>query len=311
MHCDNVGDEIEALVASSLLRRTREADEPRYSMLESIREYGLRELSETGEAETARESHARWCLALAKRAAPELNESGQAHWLDRLEAELDNIRSALAWALEQPCAEFALALASALRRFWLARGYLVEGQDWLERALAKAGPADPAMRAQAMFAAGELAFFLEDVARARELAEEGLGICRSLGDASGAADALLGLGHLARGSGDLQGAEAYLREGIALAESVNDDKLLPMLQEALGHVAMEQGDLDVAEGFFRESFDRDQLAGDVRGQASTLTALGDLSSRRGDSTQAVAYHEAALRACANRERSGTTRTWGT
>lgn len=290
-HCRH---DILALMESSLVIRTEGEESPRFSMMESIREYGLHQLSVNGEAETARQAHAIWCLGLAERAVPNLKEASQAKWLDQLEVELDNMRAALAYALQQPHAELALSLASTLRRFWLVRGYLVEGRDWLERALAMPGSVEPATRVQAIFAAGELAFFLEDASRARALAEEGLVICRSLGDASGAADALLGLGHLTRVAGDLHRAEMYLREGIALAESVNDDSLLSMLQEALAHVAIEYGNLDLAEALFTNSLELDRRSGNVRGEASSLSGLADVSSRRGDIERAIEIAEEAL-----------------
>lgn len=286
--------DIQALMESSLVIKTEGEESPRFSMMESIREYGLRELSVNGETEAARRAHAVWCLGLAERAAPNLKEASQAKWLDQLEVELDNIRAALAWSLEQPQAELALSVASTLRRFWLARGYLVEGRDWLERSLAMPGSGDPAIRVQGIFAAGELAFFLEDASRAMALAEEGLAICRSLEDASGAADALLGLGHLTRVAGDLRGAEIYLREGIALAQSVKNDNLLSMLQEALAHVAMEYGNLDLAEALFTDSLELDRLSGHVRGEASSLSGLAGVLSRRGEIERAMEIAEEAL-----------------
>ncbi|HEV2108897.1 MAG TPA: BTAD domain-containing putative transcriptional regulator, partial [Thermomicrobiales bacterium] len=290
----SVGEEILSLVDRSLLRRVDEDAGTRFSMLETIREYGLDELSTHGEEDAAKHAHAGWFLALAEQAAPELTEATQGDWLDRLEADLDNIRAALAWTLGQPGAERALQLASTLRRFWLARGYLVEGRDWLERALARGESAQPATRVKAMFAAGELAFFLKDHCRATALAEEGLQICRSLGDARGIADALLGLGHLTRHTGDLDRAAMFLDEGIAVADAAGDGISRSLLQEALGEVALAQGNLDRAELLFSEALRHYRLAGEQRGVASILTALGNVARLRGDIEQAIELVEDAL-----------------
>jgi predicted ATPase/DNA-binding SARP family transcriptional activator len=289
-----VGYEIASLVDRGLLRRLDQDAETRFSMLETIREYGLDELSAHGEEDAAKDAHAHWFLALAERATPALTGPDQVAWFDRLEIDLDNIRAALEWTLDQPKAEHALKLASALRRFWLARGYLVEGREWLERALARGEDADPATRAKAMFAAGALAFFLGDSCRATALAEEGLSICRSLGDSRGIADALLGLGHLTRQTGDLDGAAMYLTEGIAVADAADDRTNRSLLQEAMGKVFVDQGDLDRAEALFSEVLRHYQLTGGQRGTASILTALGDVARRRGDVEQAIGLVEDAL-----------------
>jgi predicted ATPase len=287
-------DDVDALVISSLLVRVEDDDGPRFSMLESIREYGLGELSASGEEAAARHAHAAWYRALAEEAAPILGETFDRKWLDRLEAELGNFRAALTWALRQPDAEIALRLAAALRRFWLARGYLVEGRDWLEQALAHGSPEPSQARAEAIFATGELSFFLENLDRAKSLAEEGLAICRSLGNARGAADALLGLGHIARQAGDLERAEAYLIEGIALARSAGATATLSPLQEAMARLLADLGRLDEAEALYEEHMQQDRLAGNERGMASSLSGLAKVARKRGDTARAISLVEEAL-----------------
>lgn len=246
-----VEDGIAALVDANLLNR-EDAAGIRYAMLESIREFALGELTAAGEGAPARAAHAGWFVAVAEEAAPELHGPDQQLWLDRLELDFDNIRAALTWSLDGPNAETALRLATAMRHFWLARGYLVEGRVWLERALASDESSDLSTRARAMFAAGELSFFLGNHSRATTLAADGLRICRSLGDARGAADALLGLGQMARLTGDLSGAVAFLEEGIDLARSVADERSLSLHQEALGTVIAERGDHNGAEELYAE-----------------------------------------------------------
>src|SRR5262249_13832105 len=141
---------------------------PRIRMLETIREYALERLDAAGEAVDLGRRHAAWCLTLAERALPELRGPEQAGWLARLDRELDNIRSALAWALEHDAAA-GLRLAGALWRFWLIRGHRHEGRTWLEGLLAlppSAGAGtDTAGRARALHAAGSLAYNQDDYER--------------------------------------------------------------------------------------------------------------------------------------------------
>ncbi|MEJ7762367.1 MAG: tetratricopeptide repeat protein, partial [Thermomicrobiales bacterium] len=233
-------------------------------------------------------------VALAGRAAPELTGAAQGEWLDWLETDLDNIRAALEWTLTRPGAEQALRLASALRRFWLGRGYLVEGRDWLERALAGSEGAKPALRAHTLGAAGELAYFLEDHRRATALAEEGLEICRTLGDARGIADALLGLGHLTRQTGDLERAVTFLDEGMALAGAAGDRVSRALFQEALGTVLVDRGDLDRAESLFTAALHDHRETGHDRGVAAHLSLLGTLARQRGNTCQAMVHWEEAI-----------------
>ena len=106
------------------------AAEARYRMLEPIRQYALGQLEQSGERDMVRGLHARYFLALADRVAPELSRAEQARWLDRLEAEHDNLRTALGWLLEHGDVESAVRLGWYLHRYWWIRGHLAEGQRW-------------------------------------------------------------------------------------------------------------------------------------------------------------------------------------
>ena len=147
----DVLDGLASLIDKSLVRPWAAPTGSRYRMLATLREYGLEQLKAEGENEPTRRRHGAYFLALAERANAELTGPDQAHWLDRLEAERDNIAVALDWALGEPAeADLALRLASALWPFWQIRGYLREASDGLERALAKGESAAPALRAAAL-----------------------------------------------------------------------------------------------------------------------------------------------------------------
>src|SRR5215217_745380 len=125
-----------ALTDQSLVRRSVLPDDSsRWSMLESIRAFGRERLQEAGEAASAQDRHADWCLALAEEAGSHLDGGEQERWLARLDLEHDNARSALRSAAERSDAKRMLALATALAPYWQTRGYLSEGRRWLESAL--------------------------------------------------------------------------------------------------------------------------------------------------------------------------------
>ena len=135
-------DLLSQLVSKSLvLAEQRPGQEGRFRMLETIREYAQEKLAEAGEAEAAQDQHLTYYVALAEEAEPELRGHGQAQWLKRLDQENDNLRAALAWAIQSGQAEPALHLAGDLGGFWNMRGYLLEGHRWLEAALSL--PASP------------------------------------------------------------------------------------------------------------------------------------------------------------------------
>ena len=129
----NVVEDLAALVDKSLVvcdalegRRTR------YRLLETLRQYGINKLRESGEAATARDAHLNWAVELAEEAERHLDGLDQAAWLDRLECELDNLRAALEWAITSRNPEAGLRLASiTIGGMWVWRGHVPEGQRWL------------------------------------------------------------------------------------------------------------------------------------------------------------------------------------
>jgi predicted ATPase len=122
----------------------------RYRILQPIRQYATEKQQQSEEAAGVRERHAAFFLALAEQAEPELEGSRQGAWLDRLEAEHDNLRAALSWLLARRRSEPALRMGAALRRFWFAWSYLSEGIGWLERVLAEGDPATSPARVKAL-----------------------------------------------------------------------------------------------------------------------------------------------------------------
>jgi predicted ATPase/DNA-binding CsgD family transcriptional regulator len=252
-------DAIASLVAKSLVDRVEQPDdEPRFRMLETIREFGLERLAASGEEAAIRTRHATWCLAMAEQGERGLAGPEQGRWLDRLEAEHDNLRAALAWAIDHDV-ESALRIGSALaglQRFWFSRGHISEGRGWLTRALSAGAAAPPALRAKALASAGVLCWTQGDYAGAARLAEESLALARECGDREGTALALRGLGMV--------------------------------------EVRSDWGDLDRAAALFEESLALRRELGDRWGTANMLVWLGHLAARRGDASRAVHLYEEGL-----------------
>src|SRR5262249_26789651 len=151
-------DGVASLADKSFLRQTRPEDaEPRFTMLETIREYGRERLEERGESPAARRAHAAYFLVLAEEGSAEMTAADQQGWLNRCEIELDSIRAAIQYLLAAGEAEWGLRLGAALFAFWEAREHLTEGLEALEALLAMPGSEAPtSLRARALFSAAVL-----------------------------------------------------------------------------------------------------------------------------------------------------------
>jgi tetratricopeptide (TPR) repeat protein len=164
-------------------------------MLEVIREYANERLKATEENDQTMERHATWFLDLAERAAPMLTGVERGLWLDQLEGELDNLRTALRWALDHQRIELGMRLAAALWRFWQIRAHMSEGRQVLAELLEVDAEVDPAIRARALSAAGSLAYWQNDGEASTDLYEASLELRRQLGDPAELASGLYDLGH--------------------------------------------------------------------------------------------------------------------
>ena len=293
----SVLDLITSLVDKSLLRREEGPDgAPRFGMLETIREYALEQLAGSVEAETTRAAHAAWCLAFAERAEPEMTGSAQVRWLDRQDAEMANMRAALAWLSATDRLALALRLAGALARFWEVHGLWTEGRQWLEGLLARtdgdAGLA--ALRATAFGRLGTLASRLRDFERAIDCYEQSLVLSREVGDRRGVALALDNLGYLANDRGDRSRAETLLAESLAIYRELGDGIGLAKALDTLGLIALLHGDHQRADALLGSSLAHSRAAGEEWLMAITLTNLGVLANHRRDYALARQRFEASL-----------------
>jgi len=291
-------DGIAALVDQSLLQQIEElGDEPRFTMLETIREYALERLEASGAA-TVRRRHAEYYLALAERAEPQRWGAEQSVWLDRLELEHDNLRAALVWALDSSAAdthdaEAGASSAGSLWYFWAMRGYLNEGRTWLAHALQRATGRRKA-RAKALIGAASLAWQQGDYAVGRAQGEEAVAVWRELDDHSGLADALHMLGHVRFDQRDYPTAQALFEESLALYRTIGDAVPTGALIGDLGNVAYHQGDYATARARFEESLVLTRKLGLKKGILELVNRLGDLARLAGDYGEAAALYEEGL-----------------
>jgi predicted ATPase/class 3 adenylate cyclase len=216
-------DGLTSLVDKSLIRRTEPAGRPsRFSMLETIREFGQEQLAANGDLELVLRRYAEHFLGLAVEAEPHLTAEGQAAWLDRCDQEHANVRAALRWAIEMGEAGRAQAAAGALWRFWQQRGHLAEGRRWLEEILAMpSGQAPTAARAKALAAAGGIAWW-SDRGASHAFYDEALAIERELGDPARLAEALYNDAFAVAAEHDLTSAARLLDESLDLFRRVGD-----------------------------------------------------------------------------------------
>ncbi|MGH2562662.1 MAG: tetratricopeptide repeat protein [Thermomicrobiales bacterium] len=284
-------DSLASLVDKSLVRQgDGEGDEPRFSLLETIREYALERLAASGEADEVRDRHAAWCLELAEHAVTfPMLETVHPEVFDRLEREYGNLGAALAWLDQRDETPTLLRLATALAPFWSLRSHRIEGLQWLERALAAERQAEtsPALRARALHAAASLARTRGEPARALAFAESALALYRERDDDRDTAVGLNLLGALARGQGEYERAVALFDEALALFEQLNAPTWVALACCNLGILAYWQGYPEQAIALLEDTLHRYRELDDAWGVAITLSDLALITGDHGDHDRAA------------------------
>jgi non-specific serine/threonine protein kinase len=296
-------DLLTSLVNKSLITaESQPGQETRYAMLETIRQYASEKLMQAGEGELLRKRHVAFYVDLAERAEPNLRARDMVLWLDHLEVEHENIRSALEWALEGDI-EAELRLASALLWFWHIRGHKNEGVEWLERALSieaidhEGQPRTPRrarIRGKALNASGSLMVMNQEIARAPVRLEESLALFKELGPPGkqGMAYALLRLAILPSARGR---ANDMLLQSLAWFREIGDKfGVAETLLQLSGLV--QNDDHQQAVLLIEEKLALSREIGDQDGIASALSSLADLALSRDDYEQAIPLYAESLAA---------------
>jgi predicted ATPase/DNA-binding CsgD family transcriptional regulator len=245
-----------ALVNHALVHRDNSSSgEPRYTLLEVVREYGIAKLAEYRELDAAHQAHAMWCVQAAEEAMPHLHGPEGSAWLRRLDLEQDNLRAALTWACASPRPDLGVRLAGALWWYWFHRGAWNEGRRWLELTLAAtAGSNAPGPAARAHLGAGMLAW--------------------------------------AQGSYDT--AKEHLTASLDCWRRCPADAEVGYTLGFLGETLLAMGEPDAALPFATESLAVLDASPDRWGQGFARINLGNLARAQGDQQQAIAYYESAI-----------------
>jgi non-specific serine/threonine protein kinase len=274
-------DGLSALVDMSLLQRVEGSEAgPRFQMLQTVRDFAVEQLNRSDEAAAMQAAHLRYLRRLSVPTRDGVLDAGYMLWLRPMAAEIDNIRAALAWSLQQPDARYdGLALAGALGAFW-AKAHLREGCEWLERFLAADAGAGRPARAGALLTAAQLLIYQHDLSAARRCIHECLDLSRSLGRKAMLVQALCLLGEMYRTN--LSEARAAAREAVALAIELSDPAALLRAYFALGAALCWEGDLAAARGAFEESVAWGRRSSIPFMTGAPLRGLGLVTYREGD-----------------------------
>lgn len=280
-----------ALVDKSLLRRTAAG---RYELHEHLRQYGMQKLEEAGQTEATADRHLAYFLSLAETAEPHLQEAHSTAWLDRLQAEHDNLRAALSWSLAGGSSEGGLRLAAALWVFWWVRGHTGEGRAWLAALLAPNGSAPPTQRARALRAAGALAYYQADLLAAEQQLRRALALFQEVGDLHGISRALRNLSVVLGEQSKFAEARAYAEESLALARTLGDKQNLANVLSDLGVLDYFLGDCARALPYLEESLALNRSLDDQHDIAIRLHNLAEVLGAMGDYARALQLYAESL-----------------
>jgi len=261
---DDVIEPIVSLIEQSLVLPLFEANgEARGSMLQTISEFGRAELQAANEEAAFSAAHARWFLDFAERAEPGLRGNDQTQWVQLIEADLGNVRTAIEWYRSEGDIESALRLASAIGWYWSSPGHFHEGRDLYDRLLAEA-PADirSDVLAKALEGAGDIEDWLMNLPRAQERYEEAAALCRELGDVARLASLTRGLGSIALGRGEPERAEQLFAEAIESSALANDRWNHAASTNLLGSARFARGAFDEAINLCTQAMNEWQELGD-------------------------------------------------
>jgi tetratricopeptide (TPR) repeat protein len=291
----DVLDGISSLADKNLIQTVDRAGlEPRFAMLETVRDYALERLIENSEDWAVRRSHAAYCLVLAEEGNPELSPVERARWLMQCDAEIDNFRYALDWLFQTRYLDWSLRLSVALFRFWDMREHLTEGRARLETVLTLAGDEYPKDRARVAQFAGALASAQGDYPAAENLLSQGLSLYEELGDESGIAASLNALAVTARDRGDYASALKNFECSLVWWRRVSDRVAIARCLHNLATVLRARGDYSRAEWALREAADIFDELGDGAGSAWCVNQRGDIACAQGDMSGAREFYSCAL-----------------
>jgi len=318
-----VTDILTSLADSSLVEAETRGDEPRFGLLETVREYALGRLRDGGAWQEAHDRHAAYFTALAKPAESELRGDGQLAWLNRLEAEAGNLGAALSWLMDQDRLDQAITFIWMTWRFWWLRGHVAEVARHWKTLMAKRQEMAPHECALALSGTGFTFIADGDQDQARSAFEQSLPLFRQAGDPLGAALAAAALGHVLASQHDYERAGDVLGQAMNLLREADTGErteqervqyllVLALVHNFLGQIQLSNADYDRAAQLFTTGLDAarstpdrftilislydlalaSQAQGDLDGAAGLLRQGLSLAAEAGDEPAAAYYLEA-------------------
>jgi predicted ATPase/DNA-binding SARP family transcriptional activator/tetratricopeptide (TPR) repeat protein len=288
-------DLLAQLVDKSLVLVEGYGEQNRYRMLETLREYALEHFPSAAELQRYQQQHAETFLQLAEEAEPNLHRAQQETWLNRLEAEHDNLRAALEHFLARGDSEKALRLSTLLLRFWEVRGYVSEGRNWLKVALADRGTAPEGVLARALNAAGWLAFRQGDLAYARQVHEEALWVFELAEEEIGVADTLCYLAGIDMDQGHYERVQKRLEDALALYRVSNHQLGIANAHNRLANLAWDQDRFADAIEYHRSNIAIYQSLDMPLSVAHSSLGMGDNERMLDNFDSACHYYQECIR----------------
>lgn len=287
-------EQLASLVDKSMLQhQRRENGQPRFVMLETLREYALEQLQTDGNTDSTRRRHWTYYSKLVEAVEPGPKEPDLPAWMKLLEEEHDNLRAALKWALEQDELDVALGIAGAIWKLWQIHGHVEEGMEWMKAILDRSRGQISTPRAKALWGAGWLGMVAGNLDQSREYFEEGAAISRQLGDQRYLGRSLHGIGAVARGQGDFASSRAAFDESLPLFRDLGDAEDIAWTYEHLGATAIEQGDFAQAIAYLSQALVLFRELEQNWACAEALTYLGHAALQQGEFELAQERYEAA------------------
>jgi predicted ATPase/DNA-binding winged helix-turn-helix (wHTH) protein len=288
---------LSSLVDKNLVQpMDRAQTESRFTMLETIREFALERLLESGDHSSARRAHAAYCLVLAEEGNPELSAADRTRWLTQCDAEIDNFRAALDWLFQTLDLDWSLRLCAALFRFWDMREHLSEGRARIETVLRLCGDQRTRERARLSLFLGALATAQGDYRAAEHSLQGSLSLYEELGDDSGIAASLNALAIAARDRGEYALAQANFERSLACWRLLSDRLAIARCLHNLANVVKVRGDYARARWALGEATHIFEELGDRSGAAWSINQQGDIARETGDMVTARDFYGRALSA---------------
>ncbi len=293
---DDVLEQMESLIDHSMVKRMSheerplvEKPEPRFHFLETIREYALGQLEACGEREDIQRRHATYYLEIAERVEPNLSGRDQPVAVSMLALEQDNLRAALAWAIEHDEAEIAQRMCGVLGKFWEVRTQFQEAHHWIDAALKMTQETPPSVKAKLLMAASRLALWEIACERSRELAQQALALYEAVEDVVGKTWAIFQIGDTWHMQGEYTLATRYLEESLHLLHEQENWGGYAFTLSRLGAMATLQGNFAQAWTWLNEALPllREYIEPGLL--IVTLVYLGVLAIVQGDLVQGTAY----------------------